>query len=108
MEEMVICEKSGKPAYRLRPFGGEHALCYELSFWRDAYTDDKGKEHAAEWRFSRKYPSTVAHGLRLIAEDIERNGNWRAFAKANLASLRTAADEFEQLLASFAERYEVK
>lgn len=101
MSEMIIQTKEGKNAYRLSPHGKGHTLCFEIEFWRDEYTDDKNEYHKGLWRPSGKYAQNIHDGLRTIAEDIERNGNWRAFAKANIKSLKEAAGVFEGLLDGF-------
>lgn len=104
MSYLIIKTKEGKDRYILLPSGKGLTLCYEIKYWRDAYTDDNNKEHDGVWRSMGKYASTVSDGLRLIAEDIQRNGDWRAFSKANTKSLKEAADVFSELLDSFTGR----
>lgn len=103
MSEYIITTKQGKNAYRLTPLGNrsQHTLCYDLQYWRDGYTDPDGNEFKSMWKPSGKFPVTIAHGFRLIAEDIERNGSWKLFAKANLASLMKVADHLEKVLSEF-------
>ena len=63
----VIQGKNGKDAYKMEPRGKGSCLCYELYFWRDAYTDKSGNPHEGLWKTTGKFPRTVAHGMRCIA-----------------------------------------
>lgn len=104
MSEMVIATKHGEPRYRLVPYGSGATLCYCIQIRKPAYKDEEGKEHEAKWLPSQRFPTTIAQGLRLIAEDIERNGDWRGFAKATPNSLREQGKVFEEYLNSFSLR----
>lgn len=101
MSTYTVQRSNGQDAYKMEPRGKGSTLCYELYYWRDAYTEDNGTEHAGLWKSMGKFPSTVSHGLRLIAEDIERNGGYKFFAKAAPQSLRQAAEEWNGILEGF-------
>lgn len=102
---LVIQDKDGNDRYMLQKVGKANTLCYELHFWKGATLDPRTKKPTKPgWRSMGKYPSTIEHGLQTIAQHIERDQEFKIFAKATPANLREAASEFSDIIKSFSAR----
>lgn len=86
---IIVTDPGTNKRYKLKPL--DNGLCFQLFVSQEQGTKSKrGKEIKHEWKFTEKYPSNLADGLRTIVEmiikDPDNNSNVIEIEKLNTAA----------------------
>jgi hypothetical protein len=102
--EIVIKGKNAEPVYMIKEHGGTYP-CFELFSWKPERTIESGKYMGgvakAGFVSQGRYPSTLPHAMRMIAECITRDSQESTDCVLTVESLRAHATAIERLLDSF-------
>jgi hypothetical protein len=100
--EITIRDKKQQPAYAIRTAPGR--LCFELFTWmpeRAAKGRYSGKSLPAGFVSQGRYPTTLPHALRMVAECISREKPAHFDVVAAQEGLRILSAQVDYMLDSF-------
>jgi hypothetical protein len=101
--EIVIRNENGEPVYMIKECTGKYP-CFELFNWRAEHRGSgkqEGKVYKAGFVSQHRYPSTLSHALRMVAECVTRESPERFDAVATPEGLRILAAQVDHMLDSF-------
>ena len=101
MTTLVITNKKHEPSYQIRPYGKGSALCFEVYRWHPGGMNERGKMVRPGWKSTGKYAISLEDGIRIVAEDIEKNGDIELFTDLSKKGLEKAAVKFKTALQGF-------
>ncbi|MDR1185395.1 MAG: hypothetical protein LBK67_11465 [Coriobacteriales bacterium] len=98
--KITIKDKNGKPSYEIRTAPG--GLCFELFSWKpERIGKKKGNVCEAGFVSQGRYPTTLSHALRSVAESITKDLPERFDAVPTQEGLRILSAQIDHMLDSF-------
>jgi hypothetical protein len=102
--KIIIKDKDGEPAYMVEEHTGRYP-CFELFTWKPERTGDRGQQMgkvlSAGFVSQGRYPSTLSHALRMVAECILRESPECFEVDTTQEGMDALAGKVDYLLDSF-------